>query len=408
MKMVRMAWRNLWRNPRRSAVTLAAMTLALWVMVLYTSLVEGMLRDLERDIVEVEVGDIQIHGEGYLEKPSLYTTIAKSDAVIAALEEHGYRVSARHLGGGLVASGESSAGAQLIGIDVGRDREVSRVSTEVAKGEWVDPDDPSGVVVGSKLAKALDVGVGDELIVLSQAADGSMANDLYTVRGILRSVSEPTDRAGVFLTNEAFEALFAIDRGAHQMIVRKPDTLSGEAALAEVRTLVQTTTEGAETMSWQELLPTLATMVESVRAAILMVVLVIYLAIAILILNATMMAVFERLKELGVLKAIGMQPTMILQLMFAEAGLQAACAIALGVALSVPGLVYLVNRGVDVGAIGGTSAAGMTMDSVWYSAVTPFTFAAPIGIFLTIVFLAVLYPAFKAARISPIEAMHHQ
>ena len=233
--MFKMAWRNLWRNPRRTVVTLTAMTLALLVMILYTSMVEGFLRDLERDIVELEVGDIQVHGEGYRGAPSLYTTIDHSEALIEALEQRGYRVSARWLGGGLVASGDSSAGARLVGIDVERDRQVSRVSSEVEMGEWIDAADPSAVVLGRRLARTLDVDVGGELIVLGQAADGSMANDLYSVRGILGAVSEETDRAGVFMTVGAFEELFAFDQGAHQMVLRKPDLVTAEAALDEVR-----------------------------------------------------------------------------------------------------------------------------------------------------------------------------
>lgn len=406
--MFNMAWRNLWRNPRRTIVTLTAMTLALLVMILYTSIVEGFLRDLEKDIVEVEVGDIQVHGEGYREAPSLYTTIDRSEALIEALEEHGYRVSARRLGGGLIASGDSSAGAQLIGIDIERDRTVSRVSSEVENGEWIDESDPAGVVLGHRLARTLDVDIGDELIVLSQAADGSMANDLYSVRGILRSVSEATDRAGLFMTQAAFEELFAFDRGAHQMVLRKPDQMTAEAALEEVRTLVGSISRSTETKSWRELLPTMATMVDSTRGAITMVFVIIYLAIAILILNAMLMAVFERLKELGVLKAIGMQPARVLQLMLTEAGIQAACATGLGVLLSIPGLIFLTSKGIDMGALGGTSMAGMTMDTVWYAAVTPLTFAGPVGVLLVLVFLAVLYPGIKAARISPIDAMRHQ
>lgn len=408
MKIIRMAWRNLWRNPRRTVVTLTAMTLALLVMILYTSMIEGFLRDLEKDIVEVEVGDIQVYGEGYREAPSLYTTIEQSDALVERLEERGYRVSARRLGGGLVASGKASAGAQLLGIDIERDREVSRVSSEVAVGEWIDDSDPSGVVLGRRLAKTIDVALGDELIVLSQAADGSMANDLYSVRGILGMVSEATDRAGMFMTRAAFEELFAFDEGAHQMILRKPDHLTAEAALEEVRGLVGAVSRGTEAKSWRELLPTMATMVDSVRGGILMIFVIIYLAIAILILNATLMAVFERLKELGVLKAIGMQPGRVLQLMVTEAGLQAACAIAVGVLLSIPGLALLTRKGIDVGALGGASIAGMTMDTVWYAAVTPLTFTGPVGILLVLVFLAVLYPGIKAARISPVEAMRHQ
>ena len=331
-----------------------------------------------------------------------------TDQIVEELEAKGYLVSARRLGGGLVASGEASSGAMLFGLDIERDRAVSRVSQEVEHGEWISADDPTGVVLGRRLARSLDVGLGDELIVLSQAADGGMANDLYFVRGILRSVSESIDRAGLYMPRATFEDFFAFDRDAHQIVVRKPEGMDTAVATEAVRQVVAAISQQSQAMSWRELLPTLATMVDSMRAAITMVILIIYLAIAILILNAMLMAVFERLKELGVLKAIGMQPGTVFRLMMTEALIQALCAVVIAVLLSVPLLYYMLNYGINVGALGGVGVAGMTFDPVWNSAVTPMTFAGPIGVLLFLVVLAVIYPGLKAARLSPVEAMRHQ
>ena len=408
MKTLSLAWRNLWRTPRRTGVTLAAMTLAVLIMILYTSLMEGMLRDLERDIVEVEVGDIQIHNPNYRDAPSIYETIENSDQLVSRLEEKGFRVSARHLGGGLVAAGEASAGAMLLGVEVKRDRTVSLVSDKVLQGQWLDEADSHGVVLGKQLARALDVSVGEELIVLSQAADGSTANDLYNVRGVLDTVSAATDRAGLFMNQTSFEEFFATGGEAHQMIIRRPDSIPAARALEEIKAILAETGTRAEAKSWQELMPTLAAMVTSMRSAVSIVIFIIYIAIAILILNAMLMAVFERVRELGVLKAIGMQPGAIFRLMLAEAAIQALCAVALAVLLSLPALYWLSTRGINVGALGGTGIAGMTLKNTWYAQVTPFTFLIPVGLLLFLVAAAVTYPGLKAARLSPVEAMRHQ
>jgi putative ABC transport system permease protein len=404
MRLVVMAWRNLWRYRRRTAVTVAAMTLALLVMVLYTSLVEGYLRGLERNIVDIELGDVQVFAPGYRDNPSLYRTIDQPARVMARLRDAGFRVSARLIGGGLAAAGEASAGVVLEGIDVTADRNVSRIYAHVARGAWLDADEPGGVVVGQGLAHTLGVQPGDELILLSQAADGSIANDLYTVRGVLKSIGDETDRAGVFMTGAAFRTFFVLPDGAHQLIVRKPSTEELAPSVARIRDIAA----GLDVQSWRDLMPLLASLLDSTRALMQVVFLVIYLVVVILLVNATLMAVFERIRELGVLKAIGVGPGLIMGLILLEGGLQAAIAVVVGLALSVPGLVYLTRYGLDLSGLGGTSFAGMAFDPVWRGVVTPMTIAAPVLTLLVMVGVAVLYPALKAARLRPVEAMRHQ
>ncbi len=120
------------------------------------------------------------------------------------------------------------------------------------------------------------------------------------------------------------------------------------------------------------------------------------------------MAVFERIRELGLLKALGVGPGRILALIFIEGGLQTGIAIALALTLSVPGLRYLTEQGLDLSRLGGISFAGMAIDPVWHGVVTPMTVVGPVLTLVFIVSVSVLYPALKAARISPVDAMRHQ
>ncbi len=404
MRLIVMAWRNLWRYRRRTAVTVAAMTLALLVMVLYTSLVEGYLRGLERNIVDIELGDVQVFAPGYRDNPSLYREIEQPDRLMERLREAGFRVSARLMGGGLAAAGEASAGVVLKGIEVTDDSRVSAIDTHVERGAWLDPADPGGVVVGQGLAHTLNIQPGDELILLSQAADGSIANDLYVVRGVLKAIGDETDRAGVIMTASAFRAFFVLQDGAHQLIVRKPADEELSQSVARIRAIAA----GLDVQSWRDLVPLLASLLDSTRALIQVVFLVIYLVVVILLVNATLMAVFERIRELGVLKAIGVGPGLIMGLILLEGGLQAAIAVVVGLVLSVPGLLYLTRYGLDLSALGGTSFAGIAFDPVWRGVVTPMTIIAPVLTLLLMVGVSVLYPALKAARLRPVEAMRHQ
>lgn len=403
MGILKMAWRNIGRNRRRTVVTVGAMTLALFVMVLYTGLLQGMLDDMERSVLEIEIGDLQIHQADYLDNPSIYTVIGSADELVAKLERAGFRASPRLIGGGLVAAGDSSTGASLRGLDVVSNMRVSEIHLHLAEGEWLDPGDPGGVVVGRRLARSLDLQVGDELVALSQATDGSIANDLFLVRGILGAIGAATDRSAVFLNAATFREFYVLPEGVHQIVVRRPAGMELQAAAEAAAELAA----GLDSRTWRELLPTLATMLDSARIAVKFFAVIVYLVIGILILNAMLMAVFERIREFGILKALGVEPKQVMSLIFVESCLQTGLAVVIALTLSLPALLYLVRTGIDMRGLAGTSMLGVSFSSVWRAVVTPGTFLGPVLTLAAIVLLAVIYPAVKAARISPVEAMRH-
>jgi putative ABC transport system permease protein len=399
-----MAWRNLWRNKRRTFVTIAAMALALFVELLYSGLIVGMMSGMQEDVVELELGDLQVHAPAYLERPSLYEFMPRSDALLAHLDELGYPATPRLLGGGLAASGEFSAGVALRGIDVAREARVSRIADHVMEGAWVDPADPKGVVIGNRLARILSVGVGGEVVVLTQGADGSIANDLFIVRGVLSSVAAGTDRGAVFLLDAAFRELMVLPRGAHQVVVRRPPQVSE----ADAKAAVQAFEGDVRVMTWREIMPVVGQMLDSVQAMVSIMYLIVYLAVAILILNAMLMVVFERIREFGVLKAIGAGPLRVFGLILVESLLQACVALVIGVTMALPGMWFLSTKGIDVGGLGGIDMMGVAMRPMWQGIYTVETVQTPIVLLFVIVVLAVLYPALKASWIQPVQAMRHR
>jgi putative ABC transport system permease protein len=404
METIRISWRNLWRNKRRSLVTIAAMTFALLVMILYSGLGTGLVKSMMANILDLEMGDIQVFDKAYADDPSLFSAIENEKALLERLEAAGYRAAPRLLSAGLAAAGDTSAGVTLRGIDLVRDPSVGRIAGHVDKGRWLDPGDPGGVVIGRRLAQTLGVKPGAEIVVLSQAADGSMANDLYRVRGVLGNVSDATDRTGVFMTEEAFRELFVFPQGTHQIIVRKPDALTLEAARAEVRRMAP----GLDVKTWRELLPTISSMLDSAVGMVYVMFLIIDIVVAIVILNAMLMAVFERIRELGILKAIGMSPGGVMRLIIVESLLQTALAAAAGSALAVPGMGYLARVGIDTGRLSGISVHGMSWDPVLRAVPTAGAFVGPVIVLVVIVLIAVLYPAAKAALIRPVRAIYHR
>ncbi len=399
-----MAWRNVWRNRRRTLVTVAAMTFGLTTMIVYAGLMEGMLRDLENDVLDLEVGDLQIVAGDYRDNPSIYTQIEDPETLLARLEEAGLPATARLLAFGLAAGNESAAGASFFGVNVERDARVSLVHEQLTEGEWLRPGDAKGVVLGRGLARTLDVGTGSELVVLTQAADGSMANDLYSVRGVLRGIGDGIDRSGIFMTEVAFRELLVVPTGAHLIIVRRPPTLDLTAAAEQVHALAPE----HDVRTWRQLMPTIASIIDSARGMIFVMFFIVYVAIGILILNAMLMAVFERIREFGVLKALGVGPVEVLLLIMAESAIQTALALGIGVAVAVPGLLYLTQTGIDLGSLAGVSLMGVALNPILRAGMNVQVFAGPIVALVSIVTVAVLYPAFKAALIRPVDAIHYQ
>jgi putative ABC transport system permease protein len=436
MRVLKMAWRNVWRNHRRSGITIAAMTIALVVELLYSGLVTGLVMGMEEDAIALDTGDIQITAPDYLTKPSLYDVVEDHEAIMDQVEAEGFKASSRLFSGGLAAAGESSAGVSLVGLDPVRDTTVLELHQYVGEGEWLDDADALGVVVGKGLARTLDLDIGSEIVVLSQAADGSMANELFTVRGILLTVAAATDRTAIFLTEATFRELMVLPTGAHKIIVRRPLGSELVASGDLVRSLVglppaaeqnavelearvaaltnpdappmEVPTYPVSVKTWQEISPMLAQYIQSVQGVIVILYLIIYLAVAILILNAMLMAVYERIREFGVLKAIGYGPIQVASMMVLEGMFQAVVACGIGAIIAAPCMWYLSTHGIDVGRLGGMEMAGLTMPAIWKSYYAVETSGAPVFLLFFIVFGAVIYPALKAAWISPVSAMHHQ
>ena len=146
-----------------------------------------------------------------------------------------------------------------------RKNRIGNVGNKIAKGEWVSASDPAGVVMGKHLARTLEATIGDELLLLSQATDGSMANDLYTVKGILKTVGDATDRTGVYMNANSFREFMSFPEGAHQIVLRLPKGMDKEKAKAAVVEMVSKTTT---VLTWLELYPTMATMLQSTEGMI--------------------------------------------------------------------------------------------------------------------------------------------
>jgi ABC-type lipoprotein release transport system permease subunit len=400
-----MASRNVIRNWRRTLVTTLAMGFAGFIMILFASLTEGLLYTSERNAVAMNLGDMQIHAEGYRDDPDLYKRIGNASDLVRKLQQAGFHAAQRVYGFGLAAAGSASAGVQLRGIDLTNEATVTQIHKHVMQGNWLADTDPKGVVIGKKLGRTLNVKPGDEVVIIGQASDGSMANDLYTVRGILKSIGEEVDRAGFFMVERAFRELMVLPQGAHEITVMRPDRSRDlESATTQVAALAP----GYETLNWRSLRPVIARILDLADAQTIVMVLITYVAVAMIVLNAMLMSVFERIRELGVMKAIGVTPWQILLLIYVETMAQVTVASIIALSSGWSVARYFQNNGIDLSAIAGsTSFGGVAIDPIWYAYVTKEAVIIPIVFLFIIAAAAVIYPAIKAAVIRPVKAIYY-
>jgi ABC-type lipoprotein release transport system permease subunit len=405
MKILSIASRNVIRNWRRTLVTTLAMGFAGFIMILFASLTEGLLYTSERNAVAMNLGDMQIHAEGYRDDPDLYKRIDNAADLVRKLQQAGFHAAQRVYGFGLAAAGSASAGVQLRGIDLTNETTVTQIHKHVMQGNWLADTDPKGVVIGKKLGKTLNVKPGDEVVIIGQAADGSMANDLYTVRGILKSIGEEVDRAGFFMVERALRELMMLPQGAHEITVMRPDRSRDlESATAQVAALAP----GYETLHWRSLRPVIARILDLADAQTIVMVLITYVAVAMIVLNAMLMSVFERIRELGVMKAIGVTPWQLFLLVYAETMVQVTVASIIALSSGWSAARYFQNNGIDLSAIAGsTSFGGVAIDPIWYAYVTKEAVIIPIVFLFIIAAAAVIYPAVKAAVIRPVKAIYY-
>ena len=407
MNLITLASRNVFRHRHRTVVTTLAMAFACAMMIVFAALMDGFAIGSERNVVSMNTGDIQIHLPGYRDEPDIYSLIDNADQLVEQFREEDFYASKRLFTFGLMASDRGSSGVQLRGVDLVYEPMVTEIDQHIMTGEWLNSLDQHGVVIGKKLSKLLDVSLGDELIFLGQTADGYMANDSFKVKGILKSVSPTIDNAGVFMSNIMLSELIALPKGAHELVLMRVDR-TGDLTLktAELKTSLG---NGLEVMNWQQLMPIINRFLETAHIQTVIMMIFTYIAVAAVVLNAMLMSVFERVREFGIMKAIGVKPKQLVLLIYIEIFIQTLLAGFLAVLAGSSLSWYFQENGLDMSSLAEEiSFAGIAFDPVWYAALTVNSILIPVVFLFAIAAIAVIYPAAKVAIIKPIDAIHHQ
>jgi ABC-type lipoprotein release transport system permease subunit len=405
MMLIRMAWRNLWRNPRRTFITLFSMVFGLTMMIVGYALMDGMTVQMVHYATLLGSGHVQIHHPDYIEDHSMYDTLEDPDELLA-------RVGATDLGNAsprmfataLASSGPQSAGAQLWGIDPEAESTVTELYKHLEKGEWLSDRPSRSVILGRNLARTLSASPGDEIVVLTQAADGSLGNEIYTVSGVLKSIGEMLDRGGILMHIEDLAQLLVLDGRIHEIALKLQDPDDLEGAREILGGVFDR--NRYDIRDWKQLFPELAEYLKLSSGSMTIILFVIFAVASLGIINTQLMSLFERTREVGIMRALGLGPFAVARLVFFETIYMLLMAALIG---GVTGSIWslrLERHGWDISWMGGSfDFVGVAFEPYLYASLRPAAIIDSIWVMVVVVLVASLYPLYRAARISPVDAI---
>jgi putative ABC transport system permease protein len=400
-----LAWRNLWRHPRRTWLTLAAMVFSNVLLVFMISIQFGMYGLMIENTLQVFTGHLQVQAEGYKDDQKLRQIVPGIQSLAEKIRsELGVEtVSPRASAFALVSSEDRTYGIQVMGVDPGHEPLVSSIPGLVEEGRFLNDTNAAEIVIGSVLARNLRVGLGDELTLLGSGLDGSFAAAIATVRGIFESGVKDLDRSVAEVPLAFFQDVFVMEDAGHQIVITTPNL--SEISTTEQRVnAVLPSGENLVTHDWNALQPGLKQAIQADISSAFFMYGILVILVAFSVLNTQLMSVLERTHEFGIVMSLGISPGHLGKLVILETAMMGFIGLVAGACFgalltswfSVYGFSY---PGMEEMAI------NFNLPSRFYPQVTLLTmFVGPLVVFI-FTLLSALYPALRLNWLHPVEAM---
>jgi len=403
--LLRLTLRNLGRNRRRSLLTLSAMVVSSALLILALGVFSGMLQDMLSSTTEQYYGHLIISRDGYQEDRDMFSNFAANVIEPQGLQQISGIVAAspRLRSFGLVSHRQSSYPAELLGVDPQLEQQVTTLQQHLIAGSYLPQPADDAALIGAGLAKKLGVAPGDELVYLTQAADGSIGNDLLRISGIFDTGDSGHDNSLLLVGLPWLQRVTALPATLHEVAIRIAEPLQAETLRDQLQPRLPT---GLRVYDCGELLPEMREAIASFDVSRLIVVLILYFATALGILNTFFMAVMERTREFGILMALGMRPWTIRLLVLLECLLLGLLALVCGVTLGMLLTWYMQVHGIDLSAwITPVTYAGGTILPRLHAVFEAYNLVVPAALLLVICLAAGFLPANRAAKLQPVEAL---
>jgi ABC-type lipoprotein release transport system permease subunit len=400
-----MALRDLGRNPVRSFLSAFALSIGLFLLMVMASILRGEINNAMNTAIKLQSGDLQVRAKTYDEnKTSLAweDLVENPDAVAAQIASLApvQVATPRLFASGVVTQGNNTAGVRVIGIDPASSANAP-FKDGMVSGDYLTADDREGLLIGQALANKLDIKAGDQISLLVNTANGDVAQQPFTVRGVYSTRTPTYDESTLFLPIAKAQAITGTQNHASTIFV----LLKNRDETSAVASALQT--GQYEAIPWQKSNQLLVTFEQFANPLMFMLYLIVLGIVATVIINTFIMAVFERTREIGILAAIGMKGRRIMAMFFAESSLLAVGGILMGLVLGSLGAMLAVNVGIKLpsGGLGMTTSGGLLLGERMYGAYSPNDYLWLTITAFIITLLAALYPAWLAAHMEPVEAL---
>ena len=403
MILVKLAWRNIFRNKRRTFIAAVAIGIGLAALIFVDAFMIGMKENMIRTATASFLGEAQIHREGFRDEQEVSLTIQALDEVTANLakEDIVEYFTQRTLTSGMITSPANVSAINLVGIRPSTEKFLSQIDDVIREGVYFEEDNNRDIVVGAKLAETLEIGLGDRVVVtVAQAESGDLSQEMFRVSGIYRFVGEEMNSGMAFVRIEKAQEMLAIGSGVHEIAIKFTSVSYAQAAtLPFWDTYSQ---HGNEALSWTELMSQLTTILDMTTYSKYIMGVILFGVVVFGIINTLFMSLYERMFEFGVLRAVGTRPFRMARVVLFEAGALAVVSIGLGAILGFLLTAVLTRVGINYTGI---EMMGVTMQEYIYPVLEVQQFIIyPISVFIFTI-IAGLYPARYVAKMAPVDAM---
>jgi len=403
---LQLGWRNIWRNPRRTTVIVTAVVIGVWSMIFLGALMRGVADQMVRNGIATLTGHLQIHQKGYRSDPVIENSIeapSNLEQALTRLLPPNAHWAPRVRVNGVVSNARHSDGITFVGVDPAREAEVSFVKPAIVEGRYLVDEDEYGILIGEALAEKFETQIGRKVVIMSQDTNEEIASRAFRIVGIFRAEMEATEKQFVFVTLPAAQQMLSLHDGISEISILLPSREQVDSVAAALRHVLPAE---LEVQTWQQLLPMVTAVLTMYDSFIFLWFLVVFVAMAFGIVNTTLMAVFERVREFGLLKALGMRPRSIVLEVLTESFFVLVIGVVLGNCFGFLTTNALFRNGIDLSALSaGLEYVGMAR-VVYPIILSKDVITANLVVFL-LGLLVSLYPAVKAARFTPVEAMAH-